>query len=188
MVNLRCTQKLLKRLPARLFDVSQPHPSATPSSPVLSTTVLGDWYLTILIVRPRHLVLGISEQSRLCLILPAKELKTLPQRLPAYLAAGLSQLGIAPAQIEREVEAMQQWRFTPTTEGKDYRRVLGTQKEFVFLVQDLIWQSEDNPWMLSHAPNRMLWGPEPYHVPYETTLQLFALSHAASTGAISEIP
>ena len=105
--------------------------------------------------------------------LPAKELKTLPQRLPAYLAAGLTQLGIAPSQIEREVEAMQQWRFTPTTEGKDYRRTLGTQKEFVFLVQDMLWQGEDDLRMLAHFPNQIIWGPEPYRVPYETALQLF---------------
>jgi hypothetical protein len=69
MLVLRCTRKLLERLPA--FP-----------APAVSTTVLGDWYATILMVRPAHLVLLVNERSRLPVVLLARELSTLLERIP----------------------------------------------------------------------------------------------------------
>ena len=71
MLVVRCTAKLLSRLKVR---------STAPSGP--STTALGDWYATILPVRPAHLVLLVNEASRLPVVLPARELSTLGGRIP----------------------------------------------------------------------------------------------------------
>ena len=64
MMTLRCTQKLLDRL-----SLSGNLDTPETLSP---TSMLGDWYATILFTRPSQLVLAVSEKSRLCLLLPAR--------------------------------------------------------------------------------------------------------------------
>jgi serine/threonine protein kinase len=71
MLIVRCTAKLLTRLKVR--------PEAASTS---STTRLGDWYATILPVRPAHLVLLVNEGTRLAVLLPAREISTLSKRIP----------------------------------------------------------------------------------------------------------
>jgi hypothetical protein len=95
MLVLRCTRKLLDRL--RLEPATTELPS---------TTVLGDWYATILITRPAHLVLLVNERSRFPVVLPARELSTLPDRIPEAIADVLSDLGADASVIARERAAM----------------------------------------------------------------------------------
>ena len=75
MLIVRCTAKLLARLKVR------PEPCSAPS-----TSRLGDWYATILPVRPSHLVLLVSEVSRLPVVLPARELPTISRRISEAIA------------------------------------------------------------------------------------------------------
>jgi hypothetical protein len=172
MVNLRCTQKLFKRLPLELRMPSLPQPStiAHPSS-----TVLGDWYLTLLVIRPAHLVLAVSERSRLAVVLPAKELKTLPQRLPQHVETSLLCAGIPHAQVEQELGAMREWRITPSTEGTGYRSVLGTQKEFLYVLGIILDEGERDPLSLTARLQGQLCGPQPYHYPVQTARDLFGV-------------
>jgi hypothetical protein len=128
MLILRCTRKLLDRLPA---------PSAADDA--ASTTLLGDWYATILMVRPAHLVLLVNEMTRLPVVLPARELATLVDRIPHAIAETLTDLGVAGAAIERERAAMQSIVCAPTRS----RSVVGAINEFVFQIQI---RREDEPW------------------------------------------
>jgi hypothetical protein len=71
-----------------------------------STTVLGDWYANILFSRPQQLVLCVSERTLLPVVLPAKGIETLAQRLSAALGEVLLQLGVSPELIQKEREEM----------------------------------------------------------------------------------
>ena len=128
MLLLRCTRKLLTRLPA---------PSAADDA--ASTTVLGDWYATILMVRPAHLILLVNESTRLPVVLPARELATLVDRIPHAVAEALTDLGVASEAIEREHTAMQAILCGPTRN----RSVVGAMNEFVFQIQI---RREEEPW------------------------------------------
>jgi hypothetical protein len=62
MVVLRCTQQLLLRL--KQFGVE---PGVRP------TTLLGDWYGNLIRMGNRHVLLFISEQSRLPVMIPVRQ-------------------------------------------------------------------------------------------------------------------
>ena len=81
MLTIRCTTKLLDRLKTR------PDPPAPPS-----TTRLGDWYATILLLRPAHMVLLVNEPTRLAALLPARDLPTLARRIPDAICEVLQDL------------------------------------------------------------------------------------------------
>lgn len=57
MLVIRPTQKLAKRLRVELLPEAES-----------STTVLGDWYCTLLYTKPKQLILAVSERSRLPLV------------------------------------------------------------------------------------------------------------------------
>lgn len=94
MVILRATQKVLRSLPesAKATDVSD--------------TALGDWYVNRIVLGRQPLLLLVSSKSRLSMLAPARNLKTLPGRVSAMVAARLKRLGIDEQLIRAEVEAM----------------------------------------------------------------------------------
>lgn len=94
MVVLRATQKLLKSW------------SVTAEDDDTSSTALGDWYANRIIVDRRHLVLLLSAKSRLAVLTSARGIRSLPDRLPALVAARLGRLGIEERLIRLEVGAM----------------------------------------------------------------------------------
>ena len=119
MMTLRCTQRLLTRLPATA--------AAESTAP---TTLLGDWYAAPLFIGPARLVLCASERSLLPVILPLKPAVSLAARLPDALVETLQALGIPDTVIDRERAAM-----TPCQVGRTTNRaVLGT-------VVDLVWHA-----------------------------------------------
>jgi len=124
MLVLRCTRKLLDRLRV------EPVPTDVPS-----TTLLGDWYANILMIRPAHLVLLVNERSRLPVVLPAREIARLLHRIPDAVAEALSDLGIPDSAIERERAAMQVIHCAPTRN----RSVVGAMTESAFQIQ---WMRE----------------------------------------------
>lgn len=119
MFILRCTQKLLRRGLAETATDSQ------------SDTVLGDWYANVLIARPRHLVLCISERTLLPVVVVAKDIKCLPQRVIQAVASVLHELRVAPLAIEAELAAMQTSHVGRTAS----KRVVGSLNELMFQLQ-----------------------------------------------------
>ena len=120
MVVLRCTQELLLRI----------NPLAERDAPA-STTRLGDWYGHVIRMGNRHVVLFLSEHSRLPILLPIRDARTLGETLPAALAATLAWLGVADSDIAIEMAHMS----TLTAARTNNRSVLGTMNDFGFGVR-----------------------------------------------------
>ena len=114
MVVLRRTQKLAAALPI-----------STPLS-ADSTTALGDWYVNRLTVDKRPLLLLVSERSLLPLLIPARDVASLPDRLPDLVAARLRRLGIPPSVVHAEIASMRPVRVGPTAN----RSVVGIMVDF----------------------------------------------------------
>jgi len=115
MIVLRCTRKLLKRLHATPLDISPP-----------STTLLGDWYANVLFVYRRPLILAVSERTLLPILVPARDLSSLGERLGAALAEILLALGIPEPAAREEQRQMLPIVFART----DSRQILGTMNDF----------------------------------------------------------
>lgn len=119
MFTLRCTQKLLRRGLAETATDSQ------------ADTVLGDWYANVLIARPRHLVLCISERTLLPVVVVAKGIKYLPQRIVESVVSVLNELRAEPSAIEAELAAMRAWQVGRTAN----KRVVGSLNELMFQLE-----------------------------------------------------
>ena len=119
MFTLRCTRKLLNRLPEATAEPPQP------------TTILGDWYANILFARPAQLVLCVSERSLLPLVMHARNASALGERLREELARVLTALRVPTGAIDAELEEMQSLVFAPTRN----RRVLSS-------LNDQMWHLE----------------------------------------------
>ena len=120
MFTLRCTQRLLRRI------ADAPH-----SDDAAPTTLLGDWYANLLFQRPQQIVLCISERTLLPLIVPAKDVRYLIDRMAQALPEVLSALTIEPTLIQRETGAMRTSAIGATRD----RRVLGSLNELVFQLE-----------------------------------------------------
>lgn len=120
MVTLRCTQRLLKQLTVpRGVEVEPP------------TTRLGDWYANLLYLRPKRLVLCMSEKSLLPVLVPAKGLDTLPVRLRDAVREMLLAIEVPAAAVEAEVRAMEPLVYAPTTS----RVILGSMSDFTQMLE-----------------------------------------------------
>jgi len=113
--------------------------SESTGADVQPTSLLGDWYANILVRRPQHLVLCMSERTLLPVILPAKEMRTLPMRLPEAICAMLLRLDIAPDAVERERDAMGIVRVGRTAS----RQMLGYLNDFMFRLDDALELAQD---------------------------------------------
>lgn len=159
MITLRCTKKLLRQL--RTAPSSEPRPS---------TTVLGDWYATLVLTCPLvPLVLCVSEQSLLSLILSAREFGTLASRFQKAVREHLLVLGALLQDVEREAAAMRQIELGPTVS----RSVRGSMQELAFAVEDELqreWFSTRVELQLSLSTYIM--GAIGMRSPYEVALEL----------------
>ncbi|MCO8273582.1 hypothetical protein M1L60_23595 [Actinoplanes sp. TRM 88003] len=118
MLIVRATKKLRHRLGA-----------ATPHDGELSTTLLSDWYATLLPWRPQQLILLVNEQTLLPVVMPLAPGATAPARIGLEIAAALA-IHQAPATvIDTELSQMRDCRFGPTTN----RSVVGIMSEFAYL-------------------------------------------------------
>ena len=90
---LRATQKILRSLP----------PSAPDSA--ASANALGDWYVNRIVVDRRPLLLLASSRSLLPLLAPARDVKSLPERLAGIVERRLRRLGISSEIVAWEVAA-----------------------------------------------------------------------------------
>ncbi len=104
MVVLRATRIVLATLPA------------SPVAAARSDTALGDWYLNRVVVDRRPLLLLVSSTSLLSLVVPARDVRGLPNRLADLVGTRLERLGIAQRMIERETRAMSPVAIGPTVD------------------------------------------------------------------------
>jgi hypothetical protein len=95
---LRCTRRLYERI--------EPWAAPEREPPTASTTRLGDWAATIVVVRREHLVLAVSLVTLLPVVIPVAPATTVLARLPAALGHALRALGIGRHRIATEVAAM----------------------------------------------------------------------------------
>ena len=160
MVTLRCTKKLRDKLPTSA-------PNAPSNQP--STTLLGDWYITILHARPKHLLMCVSEHSRLIVLFPAAPLSTFVPRLRQSLAQVLRAATVLEASIASELDEMISFQFGPTQS----RSHVGTLVEYVKTLEYLDEDSElESALDKRLSLNRMIWRPLEYKTPEEVTRAL----------------
>jgi hypothetical protein len=114
----RATRKLRQRLG-----------SATPHDDEPSTTLLGEWYATLLPWRPQQLILLVNEHTLLPVLMPLAPSASVPSRIGPAIAANLAAHEAPAAVIERELSEMRDCRFGPTAN----RSVVGIMNEFSFL-------------------------------------------------------
>ena len=105
MVVIRCTRKLLHRLGR--------HPSPDASS----TTTLGDWYATILFTKPHQVILLVNATTRLPVVIPVREVSTIPVRFASGLMALLATLQIPTDIMAAGLRAVKTWCSAPPRVG-----------------------------------------------------------------------
>src|SRR5436190_23694313 len=108
MVILRPTKKLRTLLPTAAISAS-------------SDTALGDWYVNRIVVDRQPLLLLVSSTSLLPLLVPARDVRGLPDRLSDLVESALRRLGIEGEAIASERQAMVLVAVAPTID----RSVLG---------------------------------------------------------------
>ena len=105
MMVLRPTAKLLAHLRVQ---------KAT--NPPVSTTLLGDWFATLLVVRSGRFVLAVSGATLLPVVVHGRQLSTLPNRLADAVGEVLTALSVKPDAITRECAAMEEVRIAATND------------------------------------------------------------------------
>jgi hypothetical protein len=115
---VRGTKKFLDRL-------GRPEPE-----PPVSTTVLGDWYATVLFWKPQ-VALFVNEPTLLPVLLPLAPARTLLGRVAECVELALSFHGLSGSFIATEVDEMRQTTLARTAN----RSVIGMLNEFAFLAE-----------------------------------------------------
>lgn len=116
---MRGTKKFLDRTHGPLAHADDLHPS---------TTLLGDWYATVLFWKP-HVALFVNEPTRLPLFVPLAPVATVIARLPRTAAEVFARLGLDQQVIDAEVTQMGAYQLAKTAS----RSVLGTMNDFAYL-------------------------------------------------------
>lgn len=120
MVILRCTRQLLFRLK-----------QSADGPPENSTTTLGDWYGNVIRMGNRHVLLFISERSRLPVLIPIRQANKLRTVLPDAMSDMLAWMRVPGDVIARERQQMSEVAFGRTNS----RSLLGTMNDFSFGVR-----------------------------------------------------
>ncbi len=127
MMTMRCTRKLLSRLPHTPVDESR-----------LPTTALGDWYANLLVVKPRWVLLCVSERSLLSVLIPAREFASVAERFRQAVDQRLRVLEIEDAARAGELRAMKVLEFGPTAS----RSTVGSLNELRFFAREMLADGE----------------------------------------------
>ena len=139
MVILRPTKKLSSMLPT------------AEAVPPRSDTALGDWYVNRIVVDRRPLLLLVSSAALLPLLLPARDVRTLPDRLGELVAARLRRFAIDLCAIDAEQRAMVPVVIGPTVD----RSVLGIMVDFAKAVPYHLESGRWNEHTLSLVEDRL---------------------------------
>ncbi len=166
MISLCCSQVVRSRLGI----------TGRPSAASEPTTRLGNWYVHLVRLGPRQLVLATSERSLLTVILPARDLRaTIEGNLRIAVAQLLSAMNIPMEVVSRELAQMQPALIAPATN----RRVLGSMNEFAFHLgvrQDQISDPVEMAVSLSGIPMSAVGSKSRYGIPRDVAHALL-LSH-----------
>lgn len=114
MVILRRTQKLSGLLPRAA------------SIPDRSATALGDWYVNRIVIHRQPLLILVSSVSLLSILIPARDVRNLPNQLAAIVKERLQRCGIPANVVQEETRAMEPVVVGPTVD----RRVLGIMVDY----------------------------------------------------------
>lgn len=145
MFNLRCTARLLRRL------------NCDPGVSAASTTRLGDWYGNLFNVGRQQYAMFTSERSLLTIVMPAREIEPLADRLSDGLRVLLIEMGIGSALIDEEIAQMQGFAVTATAN----RSVLGSMNDLIFQAKFYLGESKqlslaELQQRLANAPLKLL--------------------------------
>jgi len=160
VIVVRCTAKLLERLPAR---------SGPPVT--LSTSRLGDWYATLIRTRRGHFVLAMARETLLPVVVTGRDLRALPKRLVEQVAAMLESYGVPADAVASERDAMRDVVYART----DDRSNVGLLTEFQRL---LAFDLSDSPELsLLDLSLRLAWTPIVARntFPVDATCKLFGV-------------
>lgn len=116
---VRGTKKFRERVEAR--------PGGSACEP---STVLGDWYATVLFSKP-HVALFVDERTLLPVLLPFAPAASVIDRFPSTLAATMHAHGVAAEFVADEIAQMSAHRLETTRN----RSVIGTMNDFSYLVK-----------------------------------------------------
>jgi hypothetical protein len=119
VVIVRATRRLLHRL----------SPTAVADEVTESTTLLGDWYATLLPWQPRQVALLVSETTLLPVLMPLAPAATLLDRFPDHLAGVLRAHRVHEDVVTDEQTGTTEYRLAPTAN----RSVVGSMNEFTYL-------------------------------------------------------
>ena len=114
MTVIRATKKVLKFLPS----IERTEGGCG--------NALGDWYVNRIVIDRKPLLLMLSEKSRLAILEPARDLKSLPTRLPEIVRRRLSELSVPHSQIMEEIRSMIPIAVGPT----ESRSIVGQMVDF----------------------------------------------------------
>ena len=116
-----------------------------------STTALGDWYATYLIVHRQHWVLCCAEKTFLPVVITARDTARLVPRLRDGLEHLFQRIGIPPSLLATELQEMESVAIAKTAS----RVVLGVMNEYVWALQCRTPQTGSGP---SASPEELsLW-------------------------------
>lgn len=132
MTKLRATLKLLKSLP----DCS----AELPETPI---NALGDWYANKVVVHRRPVILLMSSTSLLTILAPARDVKTLPDRLPQLVGDRLRRLPVSEHIVAAEVEAMGQVLVSKTLDRSLRAQLVHLARELPYYLPAEGWQDSD---------------------------------------------
>lgn len=159
MLVIRATQKLLSKLGPPVPD------------PPASTTVLGDWYAKPFGVAQRRFVLLISEKSRIAVLMPGRDVATLPARFPDVLAIQLTRLRIPQELREAEIDSCRECVVAATAS----KSLLGTLNDYTYMAHHRLstrdLDLDDEAFSLSHTPV----SPLGYEYPADVAQRLFGV-------------
>jgi hypothetical protein len=115
MLTLRCTVEMLKRAKIKPIEM-----------PPTSTTILGDWYVKVVYVGRRPMLLAVSGETMLPVVIEAAPIADWLPRFRQGLVAVLGELGVAHQLIDAEIAETLDVTFGKTNN----RKVVGILCDF----------------------------------------------------------
>jgi hypothetical protein len=164
MFVLRCTKKLMRRLtPPRKL------PRALPT-----TTCLGDWIATLVMIDRRPIVLAVSHLTLLPVLVPLAPARTLILRVPDAIEEMLTRVGVDHDAIVEERRAMSYSILAPVSTPDQV--VMGSLSDYVRSLDNRPQESSliELERMLAITPC----GPLQMQTPQNVARVLFKLSQA----------
>lgn len=121
-------------------------------------TALGDWYVDRFVLDRRPLLLLVSSASLLGILVPARDVRNLPDQLAKLVERRLRRMDVAQSVVDAEVGAMEPIAVGRTTD----RSVLGSLVDFRFAIPHYLpvreWDETTLPFVeakLAHTPCRV---------------------------------